>query len=215
MTNKCFVFCHGFGLDSSYWAYLRPYFVQEKTVYLDLGYFGQEQMTLFFDASLDYIGIGHSLGLMKLMSLNIPFKALIGLHGFLDFLGLNACLHRHRTLELAHLTRHVVRSPGVALSQFYQRAGLTFDGLVNGPINQKKLLDDLDSLLTSRAIPPSIPMLILGSSDDKIVPPALIEDNFSHHPQVRIEILNQAKHGLGYLKSEVVYQKIMRFIHDD
>ena len=90
-----------------------------------------------------------------------------------------------------------------------------FDGLVNGPINQKKLLDDLDSLLTSRAIPPSIPMLILGSSDDKIVPPVLIEANFSHHPQVRIEILNQAKHALGYLKSEVVYQKIMRFIHDD
>lgn len=215
MTNKCFVFCHGFGLDSSYWTHLRPYFAQHKTVYLDLGYFGQEQMTLFFDASLDYIGIGHSLGLMKLMSLNIPFKALIGLNGFVDFLGLDVLLHAHRMRELAHLTRHFFRAPGVALSQFYQRAGVMFDGLVNGPINQKKLLDDLDSLLTPRAIPPSIPMLILGSSDDKIVPPALIEANFSHHPQVRIEILNQAKHGLGYLKSEVVYQKIMRFIHDD
>ena len=214
MMNKCFVFCHGFGLDSSYWAHLRPYFMQYKTVYLDLGYFGQEQTAIFFDPLVEYIGIGHSLGLMKLMSLKIPFKALIGLHGFVDFLGLDASLRGYRTRELAHLTRHVARAPGAALSQFYQRAGVMFDCLVNGPINQKKLLDDLDSLVTSGVIPAGIPMLILGSSDDKIVPPALIEDNFAPHPQVTIEILNQAQHGLGYLKSEVVYQKIMRFIHD-
>ena len=70
----CFVFCHGFGFDATFWDPLRPYFAGTNAIYLDLGYFDKPFMTLYPDDSTDFIGIGHSLGLKKLMSLNIRFK---------------------------------------------------------------------------------------------------------------------------------------------
>ena len=46
MNKKCFVFCHGFGFDASFWVHLKPYFAHEQAVYLDVGYFGQDDMTV-------------------------------------------------------------------------------------------------------------------------------------------------------------------------
>jgi pimeloyl-[acyl-carrier protein] methyl ester esterase len=212
----CFVFCHGFGFDSTFWNPLRPYFSRVNTVYLDLGYFGDPYWVMAQPtlpaSSTEYIGIGHSLGMMKLMSLNIPFKCLIGLHGFVNFLGFNAQLHRRRQRELMHLTEQFNESPELTLSQFYQRTGVDFNLPIMGRLNQVRLLDDLSSLAHSIAVPVDVPMLVLGSNDDKIVPPVLIEDNFSPYPHVTIDILNQAQHGLGYLKPDMVYQNIMRFL---
>ncbi len=216
MNHKCcFVFCHGFGFDSTFWNPLRPYFSRMNTVYLDLGYFGESSSlakTELYDQSTEYIGIGHSLGLMKLMSLNIPFKCLIGLHGFVNFLGFNTQLHRRRQRELMHLTGQFSSSPELTLGQFYQRTGVDFNVPKTGLLNRMKLLDDLTSLAHPVPVPADIPMLVLGSNDDKIIPPELIEDNFAHHPHVTIDILNQAQHGLGYLQPDVVYQNIMRFL---
>ena len=245
MSRKlCFVFCHGFGFDSSFWDPLRPYFSKMEAVYMDLGYFGEgnaHRAPLFSatcppreggDPSLmcyggnaedrsppsrgrqwvDYIGIGHSLGLIKLMSLDIPFKRLIGLHGFIHFLGFNERLKRRRRRELMHLIEHFNAAPELTLEQFYQRTGVDFKIPKTGTLNRIKLLDDLTLLTQPVPVKVDIPMLILGSNDDKIVPPELIEDNFGCQSHVTIEILNQAQHGLGYLKPDLVYQRIMNFV---
>jgi len=229
--KRCFVFCHGFGFDATFWNPLRPFFSSMNTVYLDLGYFGEEPSSLRAERSnpvvrstaldcfaslaktqsIEYIGIGHSLGLMKLMSLNIPFKCLIGLHGFVNFLGFSEQLHRRRQRELMRLTAQFHVSPESTLNQFYQRTGVDFNLPTARILNQKRLLDDLALLAHPVPVPMGVPLLVLGSNDDKITPPELIEDNFGAHPHVSIEFINQAQHGLGYLKPDVVYQKIKRF----
>ncbi len=210
MSRKsCFVFCHGFGFDATFWDRLRPYFIDVNTVYLDLGYFGDKSTTLTYDESVDYIGIGHSLGLMKLLSLNIDFKCLIGLQGFVNFTGFDEQLQRVRKRELMSLTRHFLRSPEITLNQLYQRTGVPWALSQKPPLHLPLLTKDLALLALS--MPITAPMLILGANDDKIVPPELIEDNFAHHPQVQIEIINQVQHGLGYFKPGVVFDNVMRF----
>ena len=216
LRKQCFVFCHGFGFDATFWDSLRPYFTGVDAVYLDLGYFMEgraaDRPYENYDScdSIDFIGIGHSLGLMKLMSLNIKFKYLIGLHGFVHFLGFDQQLHRRRERELMHLTKQFIRSPESTLMKFYQRAGVTWDLSARNAFNQMRLLEDLASL--AHPMQSSVPMLVLGSNDDKITPPELIEDNFSHHAYVTVHILNHAQHGLGYLKPELVYKQIRAFL---
>ena len=213
--KTCFVFCHGFGFDATFWEPLRPYFSEMNTIYLDSGYFGAPLSLQNPDCEpTDFIGVGHSLGLMKLMSmsLNIDFKYFIGLHGFVNFLGFDEQLHRRRNRELMHLTRHFSHSPEATLLQFYQRTGVALDLSQKHTFNQIKLSNDLASLAHAVSIPKDVPMLILGSNDDKITPPELIEDNFSHLSQVTVHIINQAQHGLGHLKPDVVYDKIRFFL---
>lgn len=231
MRTQCFVFCHGFGFDASFWNSLRPYFSGREAIYLDLEYFdapvagrrelnGQQTMDSFtlltktslHDQPIEYIGIGHSLGLMKLMSLSLPFNCLIGLHGFVNFLGFNASLHRRRSRELHYLTRQFTTLPELTLSEFYQRTGVQCKASGLYSLNRIKLLGDLVSLTHSVPVPDEIPMLILGSNDDKITPPALLEDNFGACRNVTLEILSHAQHGLGYLNPDLVYQKIMSFV---
>lgn len=210
--KRCFVFCHGFGFDATFWDPLRPFFAEMDTVYLDLGYFNEGNLNEDSYQSTDFIGIGHSLGLTKLIQSNIPFKRLVGLHGFTNFLGSNTLLRRRRQRELMHLTQQFKASPELTLSQFYQRAGVGFNIPVAGVVNQTRLLDDLALLAQSVSVPDDVPLLILGSNDDKIVPPELIEDNFGVCPHVTISLVNQTQHGLGYLKPDVVHQHIMNFL---
>ena len=219
--KQCVVFCHGFGFDASFWDALRPYFVGLDTFFLDLGYFSEthEAFSQYLcwakaqPTDTDFIGVGHSIGLIKLLSLNLSFKYLVGLHGFVNFLGEDAALHRRRQRELSVLTKHCMDSPALTLQAFYQRAGVDFTAPL-GHLNQQRLLDDLALLATPIAIPKDIPLLILGSNDDKITPPALLLDNFGGHHQVTVEILDQVQHGLGYLKPAEVYQRIMRFLEE-
>lgn len=207
--KQCFVFCHGFGFDATFWNPLRPYFIGADTIYLDLGYFDNPCMLIHADDAVDFIGIGHSLGLMKLMSLGIKFKCLVGLHGFIHFLGFDQQLYRRRERELMHLIKQFTRSPEATLMAFYQRTGVPWDLATRNAFNQTPLLKDLRSL--AHPMQSNVQLLVLGSNDDKITPPELIEDNFSHHTHVTIHILNHAQHGLGYLKPDVVYKKIRAF----
>jgi pimeloyl-[acyl-carrier protein] methyl ester esterase len=211
--KQCFVFCHGFGFDSTFWKPLQSFFSGMNTVYLDLGYFAKERNSVAMEdvESTDYIGIGHSLGLTKLLQLNIPFKQLIGLQGFVHFLGFDVQLQRRRRRELMNLTRQFIASPQSALGQFYQRTGVNFYIPETGFLNQSALLNDLHALEHPVKMTPDIPLLVLGSRDDKIVPPELIEDNFAHHAHVTIRLLNQGQHGLGHLEPNEVYQNIMHF----
>jgi pimeloyl-[acyl-carrier protein] methyl ester esterase len=212
MKKQGFIFCHGFGFNASFWAPLQPYFLEKKTHFLDLGYFGAPSVNVAPDDHIEWIGIGHSLGLMKLIAMNLPFRYLIGLNGFVNFLGEDTRINRHRTRELKYLTHQMERCPRAALTAFYQRAGVMFEGLENAAINSNQLLADLSELARPIPLWPAIPMLILGSTDDIIVPPELIKDNFSMHSNAEVALIHQAGHGLGARFPARVYQEIMRFI---
>lgn len=211
MKENYFIFCHGFGFDKTFWDPLKPYFATQKTLYLDLGYFGAETYLVLEPEQFNYIGIGHSLGLMKLLSFNISMSHLIGLHGFIHFLGFDATLNQLRMREWLSLKKYFLRAPELTLKQFYQRVGVPFE-IHKKTIQTIKLQQDLDALKQTFDLPGKVPTLILGAVDDPVVPPVLIEDNFSSQNHVTIDILNQGQHGLGFLNSALVYQKIMRFI---
>ena len=188
---------------------------------IDLGYFSDTNDTLRTSNDtlseareqgnhINYIGIGHSLGLMKLASLNIPFSHLIGLNAFINFLGFDNSLYSLRERQLMSLKTNFLRSPESTLKQFYQRVGLAFD-ISQKTIQTTILQQDLEVLRQSTILPPMMPTLILGAIDDKIVPPVLIEDNFTSNSQVTIEILNQGQHALGFLCPELVCRYVMQF----
>lgn len=218
MKETCFIFCHGFGFDSSFWNPLKAFFSKHNALLMDLGYFTDTTNTTNIILSearerlphINYIGIGHSLGLMKLASLNIPFTHLIGLHGFINFFGFDNTLHSVREREWMSLKKHFLRSPESTLNQFYQRVGVAFD-ISQKTIQRTILQQDLEVLRQSTTLPPT-PTLILGAKDDKIVPPVLIEDNFASNPHVTIEILNQGQHALGFVCPELVYRYVMQFV---
>lgn len=207
MTKNVFIFCHGFGFDPSFWAPLMPFFLNQNVIHWDLGYFGDETRFVLQE-DVNYIGIGHSLGFMKLLSLPISYHHLIGLHGFTNFLGNEPTLRALRTREWMSLMMQFKRSPSRTLQHFYQRVGVTL-ALEGKSLRHSILQNDLQALEQAGALPTSTPVLMLGAQDDWIVPPALIVDNFSNHPNVRIELLNHGQHGLGFLNPETVYRHIL------
>lgn len=210
--KRCFIFCHGFGFDSSFWDNLRPYFKQQDCYDLDLGYFGEPLSELPESEESEFIGIGHSLGFSKLLALKINFKYLIGLNGFVNFLGRNSALNNKRKAELDMLKEHFNLSPVNTLKNFYKRCGVAFSYKKLANLNKDKLLIELDDLSKNIDVP-HLPILIISATEDVITPLELIEDNFFDCKKVRVETLN-SKHGLGFLNAPVVYQRIRSFLND-
>ncbi|MBV0900096.1 MAG: hypothetical protein KTV77_05215 [Wolbachia endosymbiont of Fragariocoptes setiger] len=206
----CFIFCHGWGFDHKFFQPLiHEYFSQTSYHCLDLGYFEKENLHLPQQDDSIFIGIGHSLGFIKLISLNIKFSALIGIQAFINFLGFNSQLCKTRKLELRTIIQNFQKDPMYTLVSFYKRCKANYDFPNN--FNKVKLMKDLELLnLTHRL--PCIPILILGAMNDIIVPPKLIYDNFSRDN--KIVIYNKGYHNLGLCEHNFVHKQITTFINE-
>lgn len=193
--NQSFIFCHGFGFDNRFWKNLTPYF-QNK-----------------YQKNLP-VGIGHSLGLSKLLNSNQPFDYLIGLNSFVNFLGNAPHLRADRTKTLQALTTHFSASPTATLKKFYRRCGFpaTYDPMF--PINTPALLEELKTLNHTFEIPKNTKMLIIYAQDDIVVPPEIIHDNFSIYPNVILKRMETGKHALGFLQAEQIQKHILEFLDD-
>lgn len=93
-----FVFCHGFGFDASFWERIAPYFSQEKCSFIDLGYFNN-RVDIQCLQEQRIVAIGHSIGLSKLIS-TYSFDYLIGLNGFINFLGSDLAIYTADTSKV-------------------------------------------------------------------------------------------------------------------
>jgi len=209
-----FVFCHGFGFSEDFWDNLAPYFVQERCSFIDLGYFKRPSSFPKFHGQ-KIIGIGHSLGLLKLISLYENFECLVGLNGFLSFLGNDRNLAERRRLELKVFEQSFIKNPISTLKLFHKRCGVPefMHPASVADLDLDLMLSDLEFLKESKT-PPSIPTLVLSSNDDVAVPRQLTKDNFGYHPNIELDIIQHGKHGLGFLKSPDVYERIMSFLED-
>ena len=211
-----FVFCHGFGFDIHFWDHLVPYFSQKNCSFIDLGYFKCPASPLNFQEQT-IIGIGHSLGLLKLISMYENFNYLIGLNSFVNFLGNDQTLHGIRYRELTALKQSFTKNPVQTLKNFYKRCGVRqfVNQRMTSHLDLNLILSDLEFLKKDYALPP-IPTLILTSNDDSVVPKEIIEDNFLRpsSPQVQVDIIPNTQHGLGFKKPLEVYEKIMGFLND-
>jgi pimeloyl-[acyl-carrier protein] methyl ester esterase len=209
-----FVFCHGFGFDTHFWERIAPYFSQEKCSFIDLGYFNNQTKDQHLHNQA-IIGIGHSIGLSKLLSMYSNFDGLIGLNGFINFFGLDQAIYKKRQKELKALRSGFLKDTDTTLRNFYVRCGaaelIEYNDFSN--LDLDLILSDLQWLQKEYKLP-DVPTLILSSDNDIIVPHSITLDNFWEKPCVKLDSIIDAGHALGFKKPEEVYEKIMSFLDD-
>ena len=212
--NRYFIFCHGFGYESTFWDNLRPFFFSDTCIFLDLGYFGSKRDELKIPPFTQVIGIGHSLGFMKLLNSNVKFDYIIGLNAFTNFLGNDLDLRRTRTLELERLGENLLKSTIYTLKRFYLRCGVSSPNKDLSDICLERLIDDLEFLKSESNLPEDSKLLIIGSEDDVIVPKELVLDNFERFGRdIELKFFPNGSHALGLLNSKSVYETIEGFIN--
>lgn len=209
-----FVFCHGFGFDTQFWERIAPYFSQEKCSFIDLGYFGNRVDNTHL-CNQRVIGIGHSIGLSKLISMYGNFDYLIGLNSFVNFLGFDQIERKKRQKELNALRLSFLKDPDSAIKNFYIRCDI--EELIEctdfSNLNRDLILSEFEWLQKEYKLP-EIPTLILSSNDDLVVPHAITSDNFSKQQYIKIDSIMNGGHALGFRKPLEVYRKIMSFLND-
>lgn len=209
-----FVFCHGFGFDTQFWERIAPYFSQEKCSFIDLGYFGNRVDNTYL-CNQRVIGIGHSVGLSKLISMYSNFDYLIGLNSFVNFLGSDQIERKKRQKELNALRLSFLKDPDSAIRNFYIRCDI--EELIEctdfSNLNRDLILSEFEWLQKEYKLP-EVPTLILSSNDDLVVPHAITSDNFSKQQYIKIDSIMNGGHALGFRKPLEVYRKIMSFLND-
>ncbi|MBM3631906.1 MAG: alpha/beta hydrolase [Alphaproteobacteria bacterium] len=209
-----FVFCHGFGFDIHFWEGMARYFSQEKCSFVDLGYFHTPTQKECLDHQR-IIGIGHSIGLSKLLSMYSHFDCLIGLNGFVNFLGGDPVLYKKRQTELKAIRSGFLNDAEKTLRNFYVRCDvpelIKYNDFSN--LDLDLILSDLQWLQKEYKLP-EIPTLILSSDDDIVVPRSITSDNFREKPWVKQASIIDTGHALGFRKPGEVYEKMMSFVND-
>jgi pimeloyl-[acyl-carrier protein] methyl ester esterase len=196
---KNYILAHGFGFTHDYWQHLTP--LLDGNIY----YFDGKNM----DAGREYIGVGHSLGFLKLNNATLNFSHLIGLQGFLDFCGRKNSLQKIIEPQLDEAIENFSSNPKIALKNFYEMCG--YFGDIPGNISRETLLFEL-KMMKKFYSHCGVKTLILSTSNDVVVPTAIIGDNFSAIDGVSVKILNlEIKHTLGFHGPEIVANEIKQF----
>lgn len=211
--QETYVFCHGWGLDQHFWDPIKSYFTLKRCIYLDLGYFGTQNLDIPKNNN-SFIGIAHSLGLIKLLNLGIKFKAVIGIQSFINFLGHDILLSQKRKQELAVLEKSFLVNPKNCLSYFYKNNKLQNTKFNKAYINTTLLYRDLKILYNNFIIPNNLPLLIIGAINDLVVPVNLITDNFANHDNIDIIIHNNGHHNLCLDYGQNIYNNINTFLNN-
>ena len=206
--NTGYIFSHGWAFDSSYWNNLLLYFKNNKCIVLDQNYYTAEKNInpVKLDSNIHWIGIGHSLGLIKLLQKYPKLYAIVGLQAFSHFVGYNEKIRQRRLVELNLIKKNFTSNPLETVMKFngYKKNSLNFD----------ILLKDIDLLFQdhSNLVFNYIPTLILYTNDDQVVPTKIIYDNFANIQKIKLKQLPASQHKLGMYNSSQVANQIQDFI---
>lgn len=220
MLKKIFIFCHGWSFDKSFWDPLNKYFYNQECIYLDLGYFNQNNlqdliktMPKYYTKNYYVVAVTHSFGLIRLLSLGFKFNLIIAIQSFINFLGTTHQLRLNRTKELSLMIENFTKNPNQTLLKFYRACNKRF--IINQNINYNLLLSDLKALYLNydNTLPNNIPILIINASNDPIVPTELIEDNFKNNKQAIIKTINSKTHNLCNNHSNFLFELTKDFIN--
>lgn len=193
---KNYLLAHGFGFTNDYWQNLVPQL--------------NGNIHFLSDPNLDkektYIGIGHSLGFLKLNNSGLKFEALVALQGFLNYCGSSVRMQKIREAEIAKVRNRVITNKNESLRQFRTFCGYDKEVITDIPL--QILLDEL-KMMENRYEHCGVKTLVIGSADDVIVPMSIINDNFSNLKDVTILQLNTGRHALGYLHPVLIAKNIL------
>ncbi|MEX2304594.1 MAG: hypothetical protein WD595_00210, partial [Waddliaceae bacterium] len=157
------------------------------------------------DPQVEWIGVGHSLGFMKLLQSHVQWKGLVSIAGFTQFKQREAALQmlNNREVTLA------------SLESFYQKSG---HHPYLSPANIPRLRMDLDLLLeldlTRSLQEKQIPVLALAGKDDPIVPLQLSQNCFGASLDVDLHFIETSRHALGYLEADRCFSVIYQWMHE-
>lgn len=193
---KNYLLAHGFGFTDSYWKNLVP--LLTGNIY----YYGDSDI----DANKEYIGIGHSLGFLKLNNSGLNFSHLICVQGFLNFCGNQTKLRKIREYNLEKIIEDFCNDHESALKNFYKACGYN----IEIPITQRKedLLKDL-KMMRKAYKHCGVETIAIATKNDIIVPKIVMDDNFSKISNVTMKYVEgNICHTLGFDKPEVIIDAI-------
>lgn len=156
------LFLHGWGFDAALWDGVRAALAPIETIAWDRGYLG-----LPHDEPVDgpVLAIGHSLGSLILAADPPPgCVGLVAINGFDRFVGDDLVPRR----VIDRMRRRFAEAPGEVLDAFRARCGAI---AAEGPIDERRLADDLDLLATGDVREAPLPLLVLHGGADPILPP--------------------------------------------
>lgn len=228
--NYAFVLMHGWGANGDYWQNLVDHlgsndcFIYEQGYFLSSGDFTSSNEVLkdFIDNHQDdkIIGVGHSIGFIKLLEMDVKFDYVFGLQSFINFLGSNPSLEVVEK-SFDDFVSKFVENPAQGLKDKYISSGIYkyFDESLfrEDNINNDLLMRDLESLREDKShLLHKLPegnYHIFGTSDDVIVPSFIIKDNF---PEDKMEIFDlKCGHSLGILHGKFIAGEIFKRLVED
>ncbi len=215
------VFLHGWGYGPETWDGLATAFGEVPVAVLDAGYFGPPRMDVPENPG-GWVGVGHSLGFARLLQMDIPWRGLVGIGGFLRFCRKPGQNTGTPTDLLDAMIARLDAAPEDVLARFRKRCGHRgstpglpgADGLarLRADLEHLRDLDFCDMGHCPRKRP--APTLFIQAQDDRIVPPDLAREAQAHVPDSRLALLDTGGHALPMTRATDCQRLIQEFLHD-
>lgn len=195
------VFVHGWGSGPFLWQDIIEEFSEHNCHVVNLGFVGDEDIKL---PDGKFIGIGHSLGGLWLLK-HYPERLL----GFVS-IGSFSCFYKHIPQQiLAKMQKNIIKDTTAQLSEFWHHAGLDKEGGFKN-LNPLKLVEGLTWLSRWKTeVPENVPVKILASHDDNIVPAKMTKDVWQNFD---IEWIENGGHMLPLTQPKWCIENIKSFI---
>ncbi len=195
------VFVHGWGSGPFVWKKIINDFKDYDCHVLNLGFLGNEDINI---PNKPFIGIGHSLGGLWLLK-HYPDQ----MTGFISIASFN-CFYKYTAQHiLSKMQKNVVKNTTTQIKDFWHYAGMEQpkDIMNLKPI---KLTEGLKHLSKWHAdIPNNLPIKVMASQNDHIVPPKMTQDIWKNHD---INWVNDGGHMLPITQSQWCVEHIKEFL---
>lgn len=210
---------HGWGYGPETWDGFAEAFAGAPVAVLSAGYFGQRRMDLPENPH-GWVGVGHSLGFAKLLSMDVPWRGLVGISGFLRFCQRPDKPTGTPTDVLNAMLSRLDTAPEDVLERFQRRCGHTYTcGGLPLAGGLARLRTDLLALRDLDLMPKGpVPTLFIHARDDRIVPPELAREAQAHlsgsMPGSRLELLETGGHALPMTRGQDCLKLIQGFLRE-
>lgn len=191
-----FVLSNGFLFNNNFWVNLSPLLNGNIIFFND-----KKSLKKQLKSKEKLVGIGHSLGFLKLNNSGIEFDHIVGLGGFLNFCGSNERMKDIRKSELQKMILSFENDKINAIKDFYLNYDYNCDEK-NYNISIEEILKDLEYMKYPHKHS-GINTTIISGINDKTVPYSIIKDNFTGINNVCIKLIEEG-HLLGLRSANLV-----------